>query len=50
VKAKLHPLPYEAKYIDTLITIMRISTEMAKAINDQLSYEASSANAYIAIG
>ena len=29
---------------------MRISTEMAKAINDQISYEASSANAYIAIG
>ena len=52
-KAKLHPLPHEAKYIDnkkSLITIMRISTEMAKAINDQISYEASSANAYIAIG
>ena len=30
--------------------IMRISTEMTKAINDQISYEASSANAYIAIG
>jgi ferritin len=29
---------------------MRISPEMAKAINDQISYEASSANAYIAIG
>jgi ferritin len=29
---------------------MRISTEMAKAINDQISYEASSANTYIAIG
>ncbi|MFL6348128.1 MAG: ferritin, partial [Nitrososphaeraceae archaeon] len=29
---------------------MRISTEMAKAINDQISYEASSENAYIAIG
>jgi len=29
---------------------MRISLEMAKAINDQISYEASSANAYIAIG
>src|SRR6187200_3709020 len=29
---------------------MRISTEMAKAVNDQISYEASSANAYIAIG
>ena len=29
---------------------MRISTEMVKAINDQISYEASSANAYIAIG
>ncbi|MFL6367387.1 MAG: ferritin [Nitrososphaeraceae archaeon] len=29
---------------------MRISTEMAKAINDQISYEASSTNAYIAIG
>ena len=29
---------------------MRISTEMTKAINDQISYEASSANAYIAIG
>ena len=29
---------------------MRISTEMAKAINEQISYEASSANAYIAIG
>ena len=33
-----------------LIDIMRISSEMAKAINDQISYEASSANAYIAIG
>src|ERR1700739_1317849 len=33
-----------------LITIMRISREMAKAINDQISYEASSANAYTAIG
>ena len=29
---------------------MRISAEMAEAINDQISYEASSANAYIAIG
>jgi len=29
---------------------MRISREMAKAINDQISYEASSANAYTAIG
>jgi ferritin len=29
---------------------MRISQEMAKAINDQISYEASSANAYAAIG
>ena len=29
---------------------MRITTDMAKAINDQISYEASSANAYIAIG
>jgi ferritin len=29
---------------------MRISTEMAKVINDQISYEASSENAYIAIG
>ena len=29
---------------------MQISTEMTKAINDQISYEASSANAYIAIG
>jgi ferritin len=29
---------------------MRISMEMAKSINDQISYEASSANAYIAIG
>jgi ferritin len=29
---------------------MRISTEMAKAINDQISYETSSASAYIAIG
>lgn len=33
-----------------LITIMRISAKMAKAINDQISYEASSANAYVAIG
>src|ERR1700739_1791662 len=33
-----------------LITIMRISRVMAKAINDQISYEASSANAYTAIG
>ena len=49
----LYPLSHEAKYIDnqkTLITMMRMSTEMAKAINDQISYEASSANAYIAIG
>jgi len=30
--------------------VMRISTEMTKAINDQISFEASSANAYIAIG
>lgn len=29
---------------------MRISPEMEKAINDQISYEAFSANAYIAIG
>ena len=27
-----------------LITMMRISTEMTKAINEQISYEASSAN------
>ena len=33
-----------------LVTMMRISTEMAKAINEQISYEASSANTYIAIG
>jgi hypothetical protein len=33
-----------------LIAIMRISDEMARAINDQISYEASSANTYIAIG
>jgi ferritin len=33
-----------------LIIRMRISTEMTKAINDQISYEASSANTYIAIG
>jgi hypothetical protein len=49
----LYPLPRKAKYIDnqkTLITMMRMSTKMAKAINDQISYEASSANAYIAIG
>lgn len=29
---------------------MRISTELAKAINDQISYEASSTQAYVAIG
>jgi ferritin len=29
---------------------MRISTEMAKAINDQIFYEASSTNTYIAMG
>lgn len=29
---------------------MRISTELAKAINDQISYEASATNAYVAIG
>lgn len=29
---------------------MRISSEIAKAINDQISYEASSASAYVAIG
>jgi ferritin len=29
---------------------MRISSEMARAINDQISYEASSANTYTAIG
>lgn len=29
---------------------MRISSQMEKAINDQISYEASSTNAYIAIG
>jgi ferritin len=42
----------KAKYIDNknAITVMRISAEMATAINDQISYEASSANAYIAIG
>ena len=33
-----------------LITAMRISMKITKAINDQISYEASSANAYIAIG
>jgi ferritin len=30
--------------------IMRISTEMEKGINDQISYEASAINAYIAMG
>jgi ferritin len=30
--------------------LMRKSAEISKAINDQISYEASSANAYIAIG
>jgi ferritin len=48
-----HQLSQKAKNIDienTLIVIMRISSEMTKAINDQISYEASSANAYIAIG
>ena len=30
--------------------IMRISTEMTKAINEQISYESYSANAYVAIG
>jgi ferritin len=42
----------EAKDIGNkmLVTMMRISTEMAKAINEQISYEASSANTYIAIG
>ena len=29
---------------------MRISIQMEKAINDQISYEASSINAYVAIG
>ena len=29
---------------------MRVSSEIAKAINDQISYEASSAHTYIAIG
>ena len=29
---------------------MRISTELAKAINDQISYEATSTQAYVAIG
>ena len=29
---------------------MRISTELAKAINDQISYEASATQAYVAIG
>jgi ferritin len=29
---------------------MRISSQMEKAINDQISYEASSTNAYVAIG
>jgi ferritin len=33
-----------------MIVIMRVSTEMAKAINDQISFEASSMNAYISIG
>ena len=43
---------HEAEYIDNknAITIMRVSKEMATAINDQISYEASSANAYTAIG
>lgn len=30
--------------------IMRVSSEMAKAINDQISYEVSATNAYVAIG
>ncbi|MGC2571248.1 MAG: ferritin-like domain-containing protein, partial [Candidatus Nitrosopolaris sp.] len=51
---KLHhnELSPEAKDIGNkmLVTMMRISTEMAKAINEQISYEASSANTYIAIG
>jgi ferritin len=38
------------RYIRIFIVIMRISSEMAKAINDQISFEASSANAYVAIG
>lgn len=29
---------------------MRVSTELAKAINDQISYEATSTQAYVAIG
>ena len=32
------------------IVAMRISSQMEKAINDQISYEASSTNAYVAIG
>lgn len=33
-----------------LIVTMRISSQMEKAINDQISYEASAINVYIAIG
>ncbi len=29
---------------------MRISSELAKAINDQISYESSATQAYVAIG
>jgi ferritin len=29
---------------------MRISSQMEKAINDQISYEASAINAYVAMG
>ena len=35
---------------NTKIVIMRISAEIAKAINDQISYEASSSHTYVAIG
>jgi ferritin len=35
---------------DTRIVAMRISSQMVKAINDQIAYEASATNAYVAIG
>jgi len=35
---------------NTRIVAMRISSQMLKAINDQIAYEASATNAYVAIG
>ena len=46
--SKLDPKNIDIRRI--IIILMRISSQMEKAINDQISYEASAINAYVAMG